>query len=45
MSDPQPLPPLRFDPLFQYRLWGGRRLEGWMDAKLPDARCAPAPLP
>ena len=31
-----PLPPLRFDPLFQYRLWGGRRLGGWMDAELPD---------
>ena len=28
--------PLRFEPIFQYRLWGGRRLEDWLDAKLPD---------
>ena len=27
--------PLRFDPIFQYRLWGGRRLEQWFDMKLP----------
>ncbi|MGD0430032.1 MAG: type I phosphomannose isomerase catalytic subunit [Acetobacteraceae bacterium] len=27
--------PLRFDPIFQYRLWGGRRLEAWLDTKLP----------
>ena len=30
------LPPLRFEPLFQYRLWGGRRLGDWMDATLPE---------
>ena len=28
------LNPLRFDPIFQYRLWGGRRLEEWLDTKL-----------
>ncbi len=27
--------PLSFDPIFQYRLWGGRRLGGWMDKALP----------
>jgi mannose-6-phosphate isomerase len=27
--------PLRFEPIFQYRLWGGRRLEAWLDTKLP----------
>ncbi len=32
MSD---LYPLSFDPIFQYRLWGGRRLAGWMDKVLP----------
>jgi mannose-6-phosphate isomerase len=31
-----PLYPLRFEPIFQYRLWGGRRLEAWLDTKLPD---------
>jgi mannose-6-phosphate isomerase len=35
MSD-QALYPLSFEPLFQYRLWGGRRLGGWMDKPLPD---------
>ena len=30
-----PLYPLRFEPLFQYRLWGGRRLGPWMQATLP----------
>src|ERR1700727_3124945 len=30
-----PLYPLRFEPIFQYRLWGGRRLEEWLGAKLP----------
>lgn len=30
-----PLYPLRFEPLFQYRLWGGRRLGPWMNATLP----------
>ena len=29
--------PLRFEPLFQYRLWGGRRLGAWMGAALPGA--------
>jgi mannose-6-phosphate isomerase len=30
-----PLYPLRFEPILQYRLWGGRRLEAWLGAKLP----------
>ena len=36
MPDAISLYPLRFEPIFQYRLWGGRRLEDWLDAKLPD---------
>jgi mannose-6-phosphate isomerase len=28
--------PLSFEPIFQYRLWGGRRLGDWMDKPLPD---------
>ncbi len=31
-----PLYPLRFEPIFQYRLWGGRRLAGLLTAPLPD---------
>ena len=27
--------PLRFDPIYQYRLWGGRRLGDWLAAPLP----------
>ncbi|MCF3934133.1 class I mannose-6-phosphate isomerase [Acuticoccus sp. M5D2P5] len=27
--------PLRFDPICQYRLWGGRRLGAWLDVPLP----------
>ena len=27
--------PLRFAPIFQYRLWGGRRLANWLSAPLP----------
>jgi mannose-6-phosphate isomerase len=27
--------PLRFDPIYQYRLWGGRRLAGWLAERLP----------
>jgi mannose-6-phosphate isomerase len=27
--------PLRFDPIYQYRLWGGRRLSGLLSAPLP----------
>ncbi len=34
MTDP-PLYPLRFESIFQYRLWGGRRLADWLDAALP----------
>jgi len=28
--------PLRFDPIYQYRLWGGRRLASLLSAPLPD---------
>jgi mannose-6-phosphate isomerase len=31
-----PIYPLRFDPIFQYRLWGSRRLADWIDQPLPD---------
>ncbi|MFY9684478.1 MAG: type I phosphomannose isomerase catalytic subunit, partial [Pseudolabrys sp.] len=27
--------PLRFTPIYQYRLWGGRRLVDWFKAPLP----------
>jgi mannose-6-phosphate isomerase len=27
--------PLRFDPIYQYRLWGGRRLADWLPTPLP----------
>ena len=30
-----PLYPLRFEPIFQYRLWGGRRLKDLLSAPLP----------
>jgi mannose-6-phosphate isomerase len=30
-----PLYPLRFDPIYQYRLWGGRRLSVLLSAPLP----------
>lgn len=33
--DPIPLYPLRFDPLFQYRPWGGRRLADVLSLALP----------
>ena len=29
--------PLRFEPIYQYRLWGGRRLEHFLSAPLPGA--------
>jgi len=32
-----PLYPLRFDAIFEYRLWGGRRLGTFMSAPLPGA--------
>jgi mannose-6-phosphate isomerase len=32
----QPLYPLRFEPIFQYRLWGGRRLGAWLNTSLPE---------
>jgi mannose-6-phosphate isomerase len=28
--------PLRFEPIYQYRLWGGRRLAGFLTASLPS---------
>jgi mannose-6-phosphate isomerase len=28
--------PLRFEPIYQYRIWGGRRLEHLLTAPLPD---------
>jgi len=31
-----PLYPLRFEPIYQYRLWGGRRLAHLLSAPLPD---------
>jgi mannose-6-phosphate isomerase len=31
-----PLYPLRFEPIYQYRLWGGRRLASLLSAPLPD---------
>jgi mannose-6-phosphate isomerase len=30
-----PFHPLRFEPIYQYRLWGGRRLASWLAAPLP----------
>jgi mannose-6-phosphate isomerase len=30
-----PMYPLRFEPIYQYRLWGGRRLAGLLKAPLP----------
>jgi mannose-6-phosphate isomerase len=35
VDDRVPLYPLRFDPIYQYRLWGGRRLAGLLTAPLP----------
>ncbi len=31
-----PLYPMRFEPIYQYRLWGGRRLADLLTAPLPD---------
>ena len=31
-----PLYPLTFEPIYQYRLWGGRRLADLLAASLPD---------
>ena len=28
--------PLKFDPIYQYRLWGGRKLEHLLSKPLPD---------
>ena len=33
--DEMPLYPLRFEPIYQYRLWGGRRLADLLSAPLP----------
>jgi mannose-6-phosphate isomerase len=32
---PQALYPLRFEPIYQYRLWGGRRLASLLSVPLP----------
>ena len=29
--------PLRFEPIYQYRLWGGRHLANWLTAPLPSS--------
>jgi len=34
MTEPR-ITPLRFDPILQYRLWGGRRLETWLNVPQP----------
>jgi mannose-6-phosphate isomerase len=34
--NPTRLHPLRFEPIYQYRLWGGRRLANLLEAPLPD---------
>src|SRR5665647_29967 len=31
-----PLYPMQFEPIYQYRIWGGRRLEDLLTAPLPD---------
>jgi hypothetical protein len=28
--------PFRFTPIYQYRLWGGRRLAAWLKTPLPQ---------
>ena len=33
---PIPFYPLRFTPIYQYRLWGGRRLANWLKTPLPS---------
>jgi mannose-6-phosphate isomerase len=35
MTKDLPLYPLRFTPIFQYRIWGGRRLADWLKTPLP----------
>jgi len=34
--DQLPLYPMRFEPIYQYRIWGGRRLGDLLTAPLPD---------
>jgi mannose-6-phosphate isomerase len=36
VADQTPNYPLRLEPIFQYRLWGGRKLEDIVSEKLPD---------
>ena len=38
MKEP-PLYPLRFEPIYQYRVWGGRRLASVLSAPLPPDGC------
>ena len=35
-SNPGSLYPLRFEPIYQHRLWGGRHLGNLLSAPLPD---------
>src|ERR1700727_2300968 len=35
-APPIALCPLRFEPIYQYRLWGGRRLADWLKVPLPS---------
>ena len=35
VTDQISLYPLRFEPIYQYRLWGGRRLANLLSAPLP----------
>lgn len=35
-KNPIPLYPIRFEPLYQYRIWGGRQLAELLRAPLPD---------
>jgi len=37
--------PLRFVPICQYRLWGGRRLAEWLNAPMPDHGSIGEPRP
>jgi hypothetical protein len=40
MTKNSPLYPLRFTPIYQYRLWGGRDLADWLKTPLPGEASA-----